>query len=128
MDSTSSGNPILFLVFILFAVACVAALYVFYCHCLKRIVEKCGERTDATIWIPIIQLLPLFRIAKMNPWMILLLFVPLVGVVVTVLLWIPVLKILGRDPIMVIVVMLFGFVYIPYLALSSNVKAVAAPA
>lgn len=124
MESSSPFGPLV----LLFIVGCVLAVYVFFCYCLKCIVEKCGEKTDATIWIPILQMLPLFRIAKMNPWMILLLFVPLVGVVVTVLVWIPVLKVLGRDPIMVIVLMLFGFVYIPYLALSSSVRAVPAPA
>ena len=116
MDS-SYGSPIVFLLFMLL---CGAALYVFYCWCLKRIVEKCGEQPGPVIWIPILQMLPLFRIAKMNPWLILLMFVPLANLIVTVMVWIAVLKVLGKDPVMVIVVILFGFVYIPYLALSSD--------
>ncbi|HTD52850.1 MAG TPA: DUF5684 domain-containing protein [Thermoanaerobaculia bacterium] len=122
MQSTSSGSPILFLFMLVFWLA----IYVFYSYCLKRIVEKCGEQPGAIIWVPILQMIPLFRIAKMNPWLILLLLVPFANLVVLIMVWVNVLKVLGRDPVMVIVLLLFGFIYIPVLAFSSDRKAVPA--
>ena len=118
MQSTSSGSPIVFL----FMLVCSLAIYVFYSYCLKRIVEKCGEQPGAIIWVPILQMIPLFRIAKMNPWLILLLLVPLANLIVLIMVWVNVLRVLGRDPVMVIVLLLFGFIYIPILAFSSDRK------
>jgi len=116
MQTTSSGSPIAFLFMLVFGLA----VYLFYVYCLKRIVEKCGEEPGAIIWVPVLQMIPLFRIAKMNPWMILLMLVPLANLIVAVLLWTRVLKALGREPVMVLVLLLFGFVYLPYLAFSAD--------
>ncbi len=116
MQSTSSGSPIVFLFMLVFGLA----VYLFYSYCLKRLVEKCGEQPGGIIWIPILQMIPLFRVAKMNPWLILLLMVPLANLIVAIMLWVNVLKALGRPPVMVIVMLLFGFIYLPYLALTSS--------
>lgn len=116
MQTTSTGNPIVLLVML----AIWLAVYVFYSYCLKRLVEKCGENPGAIIWVPILQMIPLFRIAKMNPWMILLMLIPVVNLVIIVMVWIKVLAVLGREPVMVLVMLFFGFIYLPYLALSSS--------
>ncbi|MEP6995311.1 MAG: DUF5684 domain-containing protein [Acidobacteriota bacterium] len=116
MQSTPDVSPVFFLFFMVFGLA----IYLFYSYCLKRIVEKCGEQPGLIIWIPILQMLPLFRIAKMNPWLILLMFIPLANLIVAVMVWLGVLKVLGRDPLMVVVALVFGFIYIPYLAFSSD--------
>jgi len=118
MQSTSSGSPIVFLFMLVFSLA----VYLFYSYCLKRIVEKCGEQPGGIIWIPILQMIPLFRIAKMNPWLILLLFVPLANLVVVIMVWVNVLKVLGREPVMVLVMIFFGFIYMPVLAFSADKK------
>ena len=93
MQSSSSSALGGFIILVMFL--CGIALYVFYCYCLKRIVEKCGEEPGAIIWVPIVQFLPLFRVAKLNPWLILLMLVPVANLVVTVLMWLGVLKVLG---------------------------------
>ena len=124
MQSSSSGSPVVFLFMLVFSLA----VYVFYSYCHKRIVEKGGEQPGAIIWIPILQMIPLFRVAKMNPWMILLLLVPLANLIVAIMVWVNVLKALGREPIMVLVVLFFGFIYIPYLAFSSQKTPVPATA
>ncbi len=116
MQPSTSGNPIVFLLMLVFGLA----IYLFYSYCLKRIVEKCGEEPGAIIWIPVFQMLPLFRVAKLNPWLILLFFVPLANLIVAIMLWVNVLKALGRPPVMVLVLLLFGFIYLPYLAFSGG--------
>jgi len=121
MQSTSSGSPIVGLFMLLFGVA----VYLFYSYCLKRIVEKCGEQPGAIIWIPVFQMIPLFRVAKMNPWLILAMIVPLVNLIVLVMLWVKVLKALGREPVMVLVLLLVGFIYLPYLAFSGPSRSMA---
>ena len=125
MDSSSSPMGAVAILFVL--VFCLA-IYVFYCYCLKRIVEKCGGEPGALIWIPVLQMIPMFQCAKMNPWLTLLTLVPLANLVVVIMLWINLLKVLGRDPLMVLVVLLLGFIYIPYLAFSSEIKAAPAVA
>jgi hypothetical protein len=117
----SNGSPMGFLVMLV----CGVAIWVFYSYCLKRIVEKCGETPGGIIWVPILQMIPLFRVAKMNPWLILLLFVPLANLIVLIMVWINILKILGRHPGMVVVMLFFGMIYLPVLAFSSGGKAVA---
>ena len=116
MQPNASGSPIAFLFLLVFG----AAIYLFYSYCLKRIVEKCGEQPGAIIWIPVFQLIPLFRVANMNPWLILLMLVPLANLIVAIMLWVNVLKALGRGPVMVLVLLFFGFIYLPYLALSGD--------
>ena len=116
MQSAPSGSPIV----LLFLCAVALAIYLFYCYCLKLIVEKCGEQPGAIIWVPILQMIPLFRIARMNPWLILLTCVPVANIIILVMVWMRVLKALGRDPIMVLLILFVGVIYIPILAFSAS--------
>lgn len=124
MQPNSSGSPIAFLFMLVFSLA----VYLFYSYCLKRIVEKAGHQPGGIIWIPVLQLIPLFRVARMNPWLILLLAIPLANLIVAIMLWVNVLKVLGRGAGMVVVLLLFGFVYLPYLAFSGSGRSVPAMA
>ena len=124
MQPNSSGSPIAFLFMLVFSLG----IYLFYSYCLKRIVEKAGHQPGGIIWIPVLQLIPLFRVARMNPWLILLLAIPLANLIVAIMLWVNVLKVLGRGAGMVVVLLLFGVVYIPYLALSGSRRSVPAMA
>jgi hypothetical protein len=40
-------------------------LYLFFCYCCKRVCEKAGHNPGVLIWIPIVQLIPLLRVAGM---------------------------------------------------------------
>jgi hypothetical protein len=51
---------------------------------------------------------------------ILLMLVPLANLIVAIMLWVNVLKALGRGPVMVLVLLFFGFIYLPYLAFSGD--------
>jgi len=100
-------------------ILCVA-LYVFYCFCLKKICEKCGNQPGVLIWIPIVQLIPLLQIAGMAVWMLILFFIPFVNLVVLVMMWAKVCSARGKSPWLVIMLFIpiVNIVFIPYLAFS----------
>jgi hypothetical protein len=59
-------------------------VYLFVCYCLKLICQKTGHEPGILIWLPILQMLPLFRAAGMPGWWLLGLFVPVVNLVVQI--------------------------------------------
>lgn len=61
--------------------------YVFFCICAKRICLKANVDPGILIWIPIVQLIPMFQAAKLNPLWIIGLIVPVLNIVVAVMLW-----------------------------------------
>ena len=90
------------LIIILGLLVFALALYVFICYCLKRICQKCGEDPGILIWIPIAQLVPLLKIAKMDLWMIILFFIPIVNIVIGVMMWAKICTARGKSPWLVI--------------------------
>src|SRR5262249_15096048 len=54
----AQGLALLFLGF-------VVGVYVFTCHCFRKICQKTGEEPGILIWIPLAQFIPLLRAAQM---------------------------------------------------------------
>src|SRR5690349_710618 len=108
------------LIMILFGLAVGLALYVFFCYCYKRICEKTGNDPGILIWIPILQLIPLFRAAGMSAWMILLMLIPIVNIVIFVMMWVKICSALGKTPWLVIMLFIpiVNIIFVPYLAFS----------
>lgn len=105
----------LIFIFILFI---SLAFYLFGCYCYKRICEKCGVTPGLLIWIPILNLIPLFRAAKMSVWLILLLIVPVVGFIIYILFCVKICEARGKGALGVILVLLVPIIGVPYLAFS----------
>ncbi len=63
---------------VLFAILGVSLLlYIVFCHCASVICQKTGNKPGLLIWLPILQMIPLYRAAGMSPiWA----FVPLLNV------------------------------------------------
>lgn len=57
-------------------------LWAFWCYCLKLICVKAGSETGFLIWLPGLQMIPLFRAAGMSGWWFLAGFVPLLNLVI----------------------------------------------
>jgi hypothetical protein len=104
----------------LFLVVICLALYVFFCFCCKRICEKCGVTPGVLIWIPIAQLVPMLQVAKMELWMIILFFIPIVNIVVGIMMWAKICQARGKSPWLVILMFIpiVNIIFIPYLAFS----------
>jgi len=83
-------------------VALVFALifYVFFCICAKRICLKARVDPGVLIWIPILQLIPMFQAAKLNPLWIIGLIVPILNIVVAVMLWWKLCEALGKPGVL----------------------------
>jgi hypothetical protein len=96
---------------------CIAlGLYIFFCFCYKRICEKCGVTPGVLVWIPIVQLIPLLKAARMEVWMILLFLIPLVNFIIWIMMWLKICAARGKSGLLVIGVVLLPIVFIPYLA------------
>ncbi|MGA7615587.1 MAG: DUF5684 domain-containing protein [Thermoanaerobaculia bacterium] len=83
---------------ILFAVSLV--FYLFFCYCYKRICEKAGVEPGWMIWVPILQLIPMFQAAKLHPALILLFLIPFVNLIMAFVLVANLSKALGRSPML----------------------------
>lgn len=100
------------------------AIYLFCSYCLKRICEKAGHRPGFLIWVPGLQLIPLFRAADLSPWLFLLMFVPIVNLIVFIFLWIGLLLTLERSTWLVLLLFLpiINILLITYLAFSKETR------
>jgi Family of unknown function (DUF5684) len=98
------------------------AFYIFFSYCFKRICEKAGADPGILIWIPILQLIPVFKAAGMNPLLILAMFVPLVNIVIIVMMVANLAKALGKNPWIaaLLFIPILGIIPIPYLAFSGD--------
>lgn len=57
------------------------AIYLFFCFCCKQICEKSGTPATPLIWIPVLQMIPLFKAAGMPPVWFLASLVPILNLV-----------------------------------------------
>ena len=117
--STAAGTA-MGLGLVLFILLFVLAFYVFYCFCTKRICEKCGVNPGILIWIPIANLIPLLQVAKMPVWMIILFFIPLVGIIIAVMMWVKVCQARGKSGwlVLMLIIPIANLIFLPYLAFS----------
>ena len=98
--------------------ALILSVYAFGCYCLARICDKAGEPSGLLVWIPLVQFIPLLRVAQMPLWTLILLIVPLVNIVIVLLLWAKICAGLGRSPWMaaLLLVPVANFGLLVYLA------------
>jgi hypothetical protein len=79
-----------------------------------RIFEKAGEPGWMSI-IPILNIFILLKIAGKPGWWILLFFIPFVGIIIAILVWIDVAKNFGKGGGFVVGLILLPFIFIPIL-------------
>lgn len=72
---------------LLFALVIGAAAYVYFGLAVSAIARKTNTENAWWAWVPIIQILLMLNIAKKPLWWIILMFIPLVGIVIAVLVW-----------------------------------------
>jgi hypothetical protein len=85
----NSGNHGLGLFFGIYGIICCfwLVLYVYVSYCLMKIAKKLNVENAWLAWIPIVNLWIVVQCAGKEWWWIILMFIPIVGYVVNILLW-----------------------------------------
>jgi len=71
-------------------------VYVYHSLALMTIATKTGTENPWMAWIPILNLWIMVQIAEKEAWWIILFFVPIVGVIVTVIVWMAIAERVGK--------------------------------
>jgi hypothetical protein len=80
------------LIFLIFG----AAMYVYFALAIQAIAQKTNTENAWLAWIPIVNIVLLLNIAKKPVWWIILFFIPLVGIVMAVIVWMAVAEARGK--------------------------------
>ena len=94
------------------------AFFVFFSYCLKLICEKANVDPGILIWIPFIQMIPMATVAGINPFLLLLYFVPLVNLVFAAYHWAKVCIAIDKSPWLVVLLFIpvVNIAFVPLLA------------
>jgi len=92
--------------------------FVFVSYCMKLICEKAKVDPGILIWIPLVQMIPMATVAGINPFLLLLYFVPLVNIVFMFYHWSKVCTAVGKSPWLVIMMIIpvVNIAFLPLLA------------
>jgi uncharacterized membrane protein YhaH (DUF805 family) len=98
----------------------LAALYVYMALALQTIATKTNTENPWLAWIPIVNLLLLVNIAKKPIWWFILFFIPLVGIVIAIIVWMGVAEARGKPNWwgVLLIIPLVGLIVPGYLAWS----------
>jgi hypothetical protein len=111
-------NPVL-----IWAVLLIGLLFhLFFSYCGRLICSKAGSEPSFLIWLPVLQIFPMFRAAGMSGWWFLGLFVPVLNLVVQILWCIKIVNVRGKHVIWAILLILplVNLLAFLYLAFSSD--------
>lgn len=94
--------------------------FLFSCWCVKRICDKCDVKSLILVWIPVLNIIPLIRAAKLPLLTMLLLLIPIVNAVFLLVVWARICQERGKSGWLVILLFIPGanLCFIPYLAFS----------
>lgn len=114
---------------LLLGLGCGALLvYLFSCHCLKLICVKAGHEPGALVWIPILQMIPMFRAAGMSGWWLLACLVPLLNLVAVILWSFKIARARGKGVLVALALLLpvlnlLAFLYLAFSGTSAETSA-----
>ncbi len=112
---TAFGNPVAVWTFLGLGVA----LYLFFCYCSMMICRKTHTSPGFLVWVPVLQSIPLLRAAGMSGVWFLALFVPVFNLVAQVIWYIKIVKARGKNPLVVLWLILpftspFAYLYLAF--------------
>ena len=105
------------IILVLFAVT-----YVYFSLCLYLIAKKLNVSAPWTAWVPIVNIWTILQAAGKPCWWVLLFFIPLVGLIVIVYVWMCIVENLGRNKWLglLLLIPIVSLVYIGVLAFSKQ--------
>ncbi len=95
----------------------ILLLYLYFCRLASLICIKTGNKPGVLIWLPLLQMIPLFRAAGMSPLWFLALFIPLLNFLAQIIWCFKIAKARGKSPLvgfllLLPVVSVFAFFYL----------------
>jgi len=93
----------------------ILSLWVIYIGSLWLIFHKAG-RSGWLIFIPIVNILVLLRIAGRPMWYLLLLLIPLVNIIVAIMIWLDLARIFGKSTLFGLGLLFFNWIFVVILA------------
>lgn len=107
------GLGIAWLVFIL-------AIYVYMAVCLMKIAKKTDTSNAWFAWIPILNIILMLQISKKPLWWIILMFIPMVNIVISIIVWMEISKAVRKPEWLgiLIIIPVINFIIPGYLAFS----------
>jgi uncharacterized protein DUF5684 len=83
-------------IFLVFFLACIAAVYVYVSLALQTIAQKTNTENGWLAWIPIANIILMLNVAKKPIWWIILFLIPIVNIVMAILVWMGVAEARGK--------------------------------
>jgi hypothetical protein len=105
--------------------ATLAIVYLLWCACLKLICVNAGSKPGLMIWLPVLQMFPLLRAAKMSAWWFVAFLIPLVGVVAHIVWCVKISRACGKGTLVALLLILpvTNLLAFLYLAISRGTSA-----
>lgn len=95
-DDSSTAGAAMAGVFMLVMFGFLAAFYVYIALALQAIAKRTNTENAWWAWVPILQIVLMLNIAKKPVWWIVLFFIPLVGIVFAIIVWMAVAEAVGK--------------------------------
>jgi hypothetical protein len=102
--------------------AIVVIVYLFFCVCIKLICLNAGSKPGLMIWIPVLQMFPLLRAAKMTAWWFVAFLIPPFSLVAHIVWCVKIAKACGKSALVALLLILpvTNLLAFLYLALSNG--------
>ena len=119
---STAGIMAFVVAFFMIFLVLIVGMYVYFSLCLYLIAKKLNVPSPWTAWVPIVNIWTLLQAAGKPCWWVLLFFVPLVGFIVIVYVWMCIVENLGRNKWLglLILIPIVSLVYIGVLAFSKQ--------
>ncbi len=93
LTSIQSNYPV-------FSFVALFLVYAFFAVCLAAVAKKGGESEKSWwAWVPVLQVLLILRVAKIDWWWIFFFLIPFVNIAIAIYIWVRVAKTLGKHPV-----------------------------
>lgn len=96
-----------------------AAIYLFYCFCSMKICQKAGTEPGLLVWIPVLQIIPLLRAARMPLLWFFAYFIPVLNIIAQIVWYVKIVDARGKSPIVIFLLLLpitcpFAYMYLAF--------------
>lgn len=93
--------------------------YLFFCYCCGAICQKAGHPPGVLVWLPVLQLLPMLRAARMSAVWLLAFLVPVLNLVAQIVWCFKIVKARAKSPVLALLLLLpvtnlFAFLYLAF--------------